>query len=60
MVGALCGLISVYVILRGVSYIGHGLSHAPIGGAVLSILLTLSIIASINVVGVTMIAPRPH
>ncbi|SDA15574.1 iron/zinc/copper transport system permease protein [Nitrosospira sp. Nsp18] len=56
MVGTLCGLIGVYVILRGVSYVGHGLWHAPIDGAVLSILLTLSIIASMNVVGVTMIA----
>jgi len=34
MVGALCGLIGVYVILRGMSYVGHGLSHAAIGGAI--------------------------
>ena len=25
--GALCGLIGIYVVLRGMSYIGHGLSH---------------------------------
>lgn len=36
MVGALCGMIGVYVVLRGMSYIGHGLSHAIFGGAVLS------------------------
>ncbi|MDQ1438585.1 MAG: hypothetical protein QOK43_2214 [Acidimicrobiaceae bacterium] len=30
--GALCGLIGVYVVLRGMSYIGHGLSHAIFGG----------------------------
>ena len=36
MVGGLCGLIGVYVVLRGMSYIGHGLSHAVFGGAVLS------------------------
>jgi manganese/iron transport system permease protein/iron/zinc/copper transport system permease protein len=31
--GALCGLVGVYVVLRGMSYIGHGLSHAVFGGA---------------------------
>ena len=31
--GALCGLLGVFVILRGMSYIGHGLSHAIFGGA---------------------------
>jgi ABC-type Mn2+/Zn2+ transport system permease subunit len=34
--GALCGLVGVYVVLRGMSYIGHGLSHAIFGGAVAS------------------------
>ena len=34
MVGALCGLIGTYVVLRNMSYIGHGLSHAAFGGAV--------------------------
>ena len=32
LAGALCGLIGVYVVLRGMSYIGHGLSHAIFGG----------------------------
>ena len=36
LVGALCGLIGVYIVLRGMSYIGHGLSHAIFGGAVAS------------------------
>jgi manganese/iron transport system permease protein len=36
IVGALCGFIGVYVVLRRMSYIGHGLSHAIFGGAVLS------------------------
>jgi manganese/iron transport system permease protein/iron/zinc/copper transport system permease protein len=36
IVGALCGFIGVYVVLRKMSYIGHGLSHAIFGGAVLS------------------------
>ena len=32
LAGALCGLIGVFVTLRGMSYIGHGLSHAIFGG----------------------------
>lgn len=42
MVGALCGLIGVYVILRGMSYVGHGLSHAAIGGAIVGFTLNLN------------------
>lgn len=30
--GALCGLVGVFVVLKGMSYIGHGLSHAVFGG----------------------------
>nr|HRJ41985.1 metal ABC transporter permease [Caldilineaceae bacterium] len=36
LAGALCGLVGVYIVLRGMSYIGHGLSHAIFGGAVVS------------------------
>ena len=32
LAGALCGLIGCYVVLRNMSYIGHGLSHAIFGG----------------------------
>ena len=32
MAGALCGLVGCYVVLRNMSYIGHGLSHAIFGG----------------------------
>lgn len=39
IVGALCGFIGVYVILRRMSYIGHGLAHALFAGAVLSTLV---------------------
>lgn len=39
MAGALCGLIGVYIVLRGMSYIGHGLSHAIFGGAVVSFVI---------------------
>lgn len=34
MVGALTGLVGVVVVLRRMSYIGHGMSHAVFGGAV--------------------------
>jgi manganese/iron transport system permease protein/iron/zinc/copper transport system permease protein len=36
LAGSLCGLIGVYIVLRGMSYIGHGLSHAIFGGAVVA------------------------
>ncbi|HVL89216.1 MAG TPA: metal ABC transporter permease [Actinomycetota bacterium] len=36
LAGALCAMVGVYVVLRGMSYIGHGLSHAIFGGAVIS------------------------
>lgn len=32
MAGALCGLVGVFITLRGMSYIGHGLSHSIFGG----------------------------
>ena len=35
----LCGFIGVYVVLRKMSYIGHGLSHAVFGGAVVSFVI---------------------
>src|SRR5215211_8450145 len=38
LVGALCGLMGVYVVLRRMSYIGHGLSHSVFGGAVVAYL----------------------
>src|SRR5262249_39134139 len=33
--GALCGILGVFIVLRGMSYLGHGLSHAIFGGAAL-------------------------
>jgi len=40
LVGGLCGLVGVYIVLRGMSYIGHGLSHAIFGGAVVAFVMT--------------------
>jgi manganese/iron transport system permease protein/iron/zinc/copper transport system permease protein len=42
LAGALCGLIGVFVVLRGMSYIGHGLSHAVFGGAALAAVLGIN------------------
>lgn len=36
LVGGLCGLVGVFIVLRRMSYIGHGLSHAIFGGAVVA------------------------
>jgi manganese/iron transport system permease protein/iron/zinc/copper transport system permease protein len=41
LVGLVCGLIGVYVVLRHMSYIGHGLSHAVFGGAVVAYVLAI-------------------
>ena len=41
-VGGLCGLIGVYIVLRGMAYIGHGLSHAIFGGAVVTYVMSLN------------------
>jgi manganese/iron transport system permease protein/iron/zinc/copper transport system permease protein len=40
--GGLCGLIGVYIVLRRMSYIGHGLSHAVFGGAVVSYVMSFN------------------
>ncbi len=42
--GALCGLVGVYVVLKGMSYIGHGLSHAIFGGFAASALLGVNFV----------------
>jgi ABC-type Mn2+/Zn2+ transport system permease subunit len=39
LIGALCGMMGVSIILRRMSYIGHGLSHSVFGGAVVSYLM---------------------
>jgi ABC-type Mn2+/Zn2+ transport system permease subunit len=42
LVGGVCGVLGVYIILRGMSYIGHGLSHAVFGGAVASYIMNFN------------------
>ncbi|HVM07111.1 MAG TPA: metal ABC transporter permease [Acidimicrobiales bacterium] len=43
LAGALCGLVGTFVVLRGMSYIGHGLSHAIFGGFAASALLGVNL-----------------
>ena len=40
LAGALCGGIGVYVILKRMAYVGHGLAHAVLGGAVVSYVMS--------------------
>ncbi len=42
MSGLLCGIMGVYITTRRMSYIAHGLSHAILGGAVLTYVLGLN------------------
>jgi len=42
LVGALCGMLGVYIVLRRMSYIGHGLSHSVFGGAVVGYVLAVN------------------
>ena len=51
LVGALCGLIGVYIVLRGMSYIGHGLSHAIFGGAVVSYIMSINFLIGASIWG---------
>ena len=44
LAGALCGLLGVFITLRGMSYIGHGLSHAIFGGYAAAPLLGIPIV----------------
>jgi ABC-type Mn2+/Zn2+ transport system permease subunit len=52
LVGALCGLVGVYIVLRRMSYIGHGLSHAVFGGAVISYLMQMNFYVGAGLWGV--------
>ncbi|HEY1116959.1 MAG TPA: metal ABC transporter permease [Acidimicrobiales bacterium] len=49
--GALCGFIGVYVVLRSMSYIGHGLSHAIFGGFAVSALAGVNVFLGAGVWG---------
>ncbi|HYM58111.1 MAG TPA: metal ABC transporter permease [Solirubrobacteraceae bacterium] len=49
--GGLCGFVGVFVVLRGMSYIGHGLSHSIFGGAVAGYALSIDFYVGAGVWG---------
>jgi ABC-type Mn2+/Zn2+ transport system permease subunit len=51
LIGALCGVLGVYIVLRRMSYIGHGLSHAIFGGAVVSYVMSIDFYVGASVWG---------
>jgi manganese/iron transport system permease protein/iron/zinc/copper transport system permease protein len=51
LVGGLCGLMGIYIVLRGMSYIGHGLSHAIFGGAVVSWIMSINFFVGATIWG---------
>jgi manganese/iron transport system permease protein/iron/zinc/copper transport system permease protein len=52
LAGALCGVLGVFVILRGMSYIGHGLSHAVFGGAAASAVMSINFFVGAGIWGI--------
>lgn len=50
--GGLCGLLGVFVVLRGMSYIGHGLSHAVFGGAAASAVMSVNYFVGAGIWGI--------
>jgi ABC-type Mn2+/Zn2+ transport system permease subunit len=50
--GALCGLVGCYVVLRNMSYIGHGLSHAIFGGYIAAGLIGVNVFLGAGAWGV--------
>ena len=51
LVGGLCGMIGVYIVLKRMAYTGHGLSHAVLGGAVVSFVLSINFLVGATVWG---------
>lgn len=52
LAGALCGVLGVFVVLRGMSYIGHGLSHAVFGGAAASAVVSINFFIGAGIWGI--------
>ena len=52
LAGALCGVLGVFVVLRGMSYIGHGLSHAVFGGAAASAVMSINFFLGAGIWGI--------
>ncbi len=52
LAGALCALVGTFVVVRGMAYLGHGLSHAVFGGFAVSALAGVSVVGGAAVWGV--------
>jgi ABC-type Mn2+/Zn2+ transport system permease subunit len=52
LAGVVCGIVGVYVVLRGMSYIGHGLSHAVFGGAAAAAVININYFLGAGIWGV--------
>ena len=59
LAGALCGGIGVYIILKRMAYIGHGLSHAVLGGAVVSFVHVVQLPDRLDGMGISL-RPAHH
>jgi zinc transport system permease protein len=46
IVGVLCSVLSVFIVLKRMAFIGQGIAHAAFGGIAIGILLNLDILAS--------------
>ncbi|MEK9658411.1 MAG: metal ABC transporter permease [Chloroflexota bacterium] len=51
LAGGVCGLLGVFIVLRRMAYIGHGLSHAVFGGAVVSYVLSVNFLLGASLWG---------
>ena len=52
LVGVLCAAVGIYVVLRSLAYIGHGLAHSIFGGAVVSFVSGISFYVGATIWGV--------
>jgi len=46
LIGSLCAVIGVYVVLKGISFMGAGISHAAFGGVAIGFLLKIDPVLS--------------
>ncbi len=52
LVGVLCAAVGIYVVLRSLAYIGHGLAHSIFGGAVVSFVSGINFYVGATIWGV--------
>lgn len=54
LIGAMCGALGVFIVLRRMSYIGHGLAHSVLGGAVVGVAFGQSLY--VGMIGATVLS----